>query len=260
MPPDPSSRRAGPARRKGEAPAPRELAPSRAGQVARVLAADILEGRRPVGSTLPAAPDIAAAQRCGPGVVRAALHHLEALGLIARSRGEAARVISGDIRASYAVAAQIDGAAGDYLAKTRLLIERQRQVTGDLELALLLGTPEGATWLRLSGLRLAADAAFGPLSCVDVWLATRATALDLPEEITPAALEALLGVAIVEVEEEVAAGALTPAQARHLRARGGAASLSVLRRYRRRGGAVVAAVRDIHPADRAGVLVRLRRV
>ena len=260
MPPDPSPPQMPSARRRGAVPATRETAPSRADQVARALAAEILQGRRPVGSSLPAEAAVAAAQDCSPALVRSALRHLEALGLIARSRGGVARVVSADVRASYTVAAQIDGAAGDYLARTRLVIERRRQVTGDPELALLLGTPEGATWLRLSGLRLTSDPTFGPLSCVDVWLATRAAVPDLPDEIGPATLEALLGVAIVEVEEEVAAGALTPAQARHLRARGGAASLSVLRRYRRRGGVVVAAVRDVHPADRAGVLLRLRRV
>ena len=260
MPPDSLPARATAARRKGEAAAPRESAPSRADHLARALAAEILEGRRPVGSTLPPDPEIAAAQACSAGAVRGALRHLESLGLIARPRGEAARVVSSDIRASYAIVAQIERAGGDYLARTQLLIDRQRSVTGDLELALLLGTPESATWLRLSGVRLAADAAFGPLSCVDVWLASRAARVDPPGELGIAELEALLGVAIAEVEEEIAAGALTPAQARHLRARGGAASLSLLRRYRRRGGAVVAAVRDVHPADRAGVLVRLRRV
>ncbi len=259
MSPDSLPARASTARRKGGPAPPREPAPSRSDHLARVLAAEILEGRRPVGGTLPSEQEIATAQDCSPGAVRSALRHLESLGLIARPRGEVARVVSSDIRAGYAIAAQTANGGGDYLARTHLLIERQRTVTGDLELALLLGTPEAATWLRLSGLRMPADAAFGPISCVDVWLATRAARMDVPEELGIAALEALLGVTIVEVEEEIAAGALTPLQARHLRARGGAASLSVLRRYRKRGGAVVAAVRDVHPADRAGVLVRLRR-
>lgn len=259
MPPDSLPRYTGVAHRKGGAPAPRDSAPRRADQLVRALAADILDGRRPVGSDLPPETAIAATQNTSTAAVRTALRHLETLGLIARSRGGAARIIAGDIRASYAVAARIDGTAGDYLARTRLLIERQRRITGDLEVASLLGTPEDATWLRLSGLRFTTDATFGPLSCVEAWLATRATTLDPPDEITPAALEALLGVTIVEVEEEIGAGTLTPAQARQLRARGGGASLSVLRRYRKRGGVLVAAVRDIHPADRAGVLVRLRR-
>ena len=52
---------------------------------------------------------------------------------------------------------------------------------------------------------------------------------------------------------------LTSAQARHLRARGGAACLLVLRRFRKRGGVTVAALRDIHPAERVGLTVRLQR-
>jgi GntR family transcriptional regulator len=259
MPADPASRRPGAARQRGRVPAPREATQTRVEQVARAIAGDILDGRRQIGSDLPGEAEIAAAQDCRVGTARAALRQLEALGLIARQRDGTARIIAADIRASYAVTARMDGPAGAYLAPTRLLIERQRQVSGDLELALLLGTPEAATWLRFSGLRMAADAAFGPLSCVDVWLATRTPTLDLPDEITPASLERLLGVAIVEIEEEIVAGALTPAQARYLRARGGTPCLSLLRRYRRRGGAVVAALRDVHPADRAGVLLRLRR-
>ena len=260
MPPATAPRRSGAARRKGEVPAPRESAQTRAEQVARTLAADILEGRREVGSFLPADADLATAQDCSVATMRAALRDLEGLGLVTRLRGEPARIAASDIRASYAVAAQTEGEAGDYGARTRLLIDRQRQVTADQELATLLGTSHPASWLRLSGLRLAMDAVFGPLSCVDLWLATRAASVDLPEQVTPAALETLLGVVIVEVEEEVSAGVLTPAQARHLRARGGAACLSLLRRYRKRGGGVVAAMRDIHPADRVGVLMRLRRL
>jgi len=259
MAPDTVQRRSGAARRKGEVAATRESAPTRADQVARALAADILEGRRAVGSDLPAEPELAAAQGSSLAAVRAALRDLEGLGLVVRSRGEAPRIVASEIRANYAVTAQTDGDAGDYLARTRLVIDRQRQQIADAELAMLLGTPEGASWLRLTGLRFAADAAFGPLSCVDVWLATRAEQVGLPEEATASVLEQLLGVAIVEVEEEVMAGALTPAQARYLRARGGAPCLSLLRRYRKRGGAVVAAMRDIHPADRVGVLIRLRR-
>lgn len=259
MPPDPAPEPAGTARRRRTVPAPPAAASTRAERVARMLAAEILQGRRPVGSDLPGVAEIAAAQQCGTAAVQVALRNLVDLGLITRSRGGGARVIAADIRANYAVSARIDGSAGAYLARTRLVIERQRQVKGDSELALLLGTTEGGSWLRVSGLRLAADAALGPLSCFDFWLATRAATLDPPEEITPAMLEALLGVSIVEVEEEVAAGVLSPAQARHLRARGGAACLILLRRFRRGGGGVVAALRDIHPADRAGVLMRLRR-
>ena len=259
MPPDHRPRRVGTARRKGESPAPTAAAPSRADRVARLLAADILEGRCPVGSDLPAEADLAATHAVGAGAVRTALRQLESLGLVARGRGGAARVVAGDIHARYAVAARIDGTPGSYLARTRLHVERQRQVSGDAELALLLGAPETASWLRLSGLRLAADAVFGPLSCFDLWLGLRTPPAALPEEITPETLEPLLGTAIAEVEEEVTAGVLTPAQARFLRARSGTASLCILRRFRRRGGAVVAAMRDIHPADRAGVLLRLRR-
>lgn len=258
MPPDPSPRPARAARRSDAGPAP--PAPSRADRVARRLAADILEGRRPVGGDLPAEPDIAAAQGCSIATVRVALRELEALGLITRGRGTTARVVAGEVRARYAMTAQADGNTGDYLARTRLVIERQRRMAGDADLALLLDAPAAANWLRLSGRRMAMDAALGPLSCVDLWLATRAATLDLPEQVTPATLEALLGVGIVEVEEEIAAGTLTPSQARHLGTRGGTACLTVLRRYRRRGGTVVAALRDVHPADRAGVLVRLRRV
>lgn len=259
MPSDPAPEPAGTARRRRTAPAPPAAASTRSDRIARIFAAEILEGRRDIGSDLPAVAEIASAQQCGTAAVQAALRTLVDLGLIVRSRGGAARVIATDIRASYAVSARIDGSAGAYLARTRLLVERQLQVKGDSELALLLGTAEGGTWLRVSGLRLAADAALGPLSCFDLWLATRAATLDPPEEITPATLEALLGVSILEVEEEVAAGVLSPAQARHLRARGGAACLVLLRRFRRRGGGVVAALRDIHPADRAGVRMHLRR-
>ncbi len=259
MPPDPPPEQAMAARRGGAVAVRPGTALSRAARLAHALAAEIVAGRHQIGSELPAVAEIAAAQRCGIAAVRAALRKLVDLGLITCSRGGHARVIASDIRASYTISAHIDGSAGVYLLPTRLVIERQRQVKGDSDLAMLPGAVEGAAWLRVSGLRMAADAALGPLSWFDLWLATRAATLAPPGEITPATLEALLGVSIVEVEEEVSAGVLSPAQARHLGARGGAACLILRRRFLRRGGSAVAVLRDIHPADRAGVMMRLRR-
>jgi DNA-binding GntR family transcriptional regulator len=259
MPPEQSAHRrtlAAPARRARNAAA----APGRADQLLRALADAIMGGSHPVGSVLPAEAELAEAHGTGRAAVRAALRQLEALGLIARARGGAAHVIAGDIRAGYLVTGQLDAAeAGAYLAETRLVVERQRQVVADAELAMLLDAPEGSQWLHLSGLRLARDAAFGPLACADLWLAARAETVALPEPLTPAALEALLGVTIAEIEERIAAGSLTPAQARHLRARGGTACLQILRRYSKRSGVTVAALRDIHPAERIEVTIRLRR-
>lgn len=247
-----------PQRKLAEAANAPDKTQSRVDALTRALAAEILDGSRPVGSTLPGEAEIAATHGASAASVRAALRRMEGLGLIARSRGSNARVISGDIRASYLIGPSGPGGLGGaYGGDTRILVERQRQVEADAELAMLLGVREGSMWLHVSGLRHAEDVSFGPLSWVDVWLEADPDALDGESGFTAADIAALTGVPVAEALEEFSAAALTPAQARHLRARGGTASLHVMRRYRRANGGLLAAVRDVHPAERVSVAVRL---
>jgi DNA-binding GntR family transcriptional regulator len=231
-----------------------DKSPGRADLFARSLAAEILEGRHPVGSMLPGERDLAESGGLGLATVRAALRRLELLGLVAHD-GDGVVVTSGEVHALYQVEA---AAGGAYLAETSVTVERRRVVRADAELAALLDTEEGAEWLHVTGLRLPADPAFGPLSWVDAWLGGIA---DVPDRlvITVEALQALLGTEIAEVREDVSAAPLTSAQARQLRSRGGDGSLQVMRRYLRADGSLAAAVRDVHPAGRATVAIRSRR-
>jgi DNA-binding GntR family transcriptional regulator len=239
---------------------PHKPAAVRSGSLARTLAAEILDGKRPVGALLPGEADLAAQHGISLSAVRAALRQLESLGLAVRSRGGAARVVSGEVRATYLIATgELEQARSDYAGATKLTIERQRQVTADAELAVLLGVPEGSRWLHLTGLRQPLDAGFGPLSWIDVWLASDAASVPAETAFSRADVEALTRATVATVQEDVSAGLLTPAQARLLRARGGTAALYLLRRFIRAGGTVAAAVRDVHPADRITVSVRGRR-
>lgn len=226
----------------------------RAEQLADALAQDILGGALPVGSLLPPDAELAASHAVSAAMVRTALKRLENLGLIARSRSAGTRVVSGEIRASYAVE---DGAGGQYAGGTALLLDRQRGVSADAETAMLLGAREGSRWLHLSGLRSAGSATLGPLSWVDVWLDTPAEQTDAAPDLSAAGIAALTGAAVASIVEEFAATPLTPALARHLRARVGAPGLHIIRRYRRANGSPLAVVRDIHPADRVSIAVSL---
>ena len=139
---------------------PHKPAAVRSGSLARTLAAEILDGKRPVGALLPGEADLAAQHGISLSAVRAALRQLESLGLAVRSRGGAARVVSGEVRATYLIATgELEQARSDYAGATKLTIERQRQVTADAELAVLLGVPEGSRWLHLTGLRQPLDEA-----------------------------------------------------------------------------------------------------
>jgi GntR family transcriptional regulator len=229
----------------------------RADVLARSLAAPILAGSNPVGSRLPAEAELAAANGLGVATVRAALHRLEGLGLIARGRDNSTLVTSGEVRALYRIAA--DAAGGGYVAETVVVMERRRVVRADAELAVFLDGREGAEWLHLTGLRRPADPSFGPLSWVDAWLGNVAAEVPDTLALTVESLEALLGSAIAEVHEDISAAPLTPAQARQLRARGGDGSLQVSRHYFAVDGALLAAVRDVHPSGRVSVIVHARR-
>ncbi len=229
----------------------------RADLLARSLGTAILAGSNPVGTRLPTDADLAAANGLGVATVRAALHRLELLGLIARSRGDGALVTSGEVRALYRITAEASG--GGYVAETAVVVDRRRVVRSDAELAVFLDGREGAEWLHLTGLRRPADPSFGPLSWTDAWLGNVAAVVPDTFAMTVDTLEAVLGSTVAEVHEDISAAPLTPAQARQLRARGGEGSLQIARHYFAADGTLVAAVRDVHPSGRVSVIVHARR-
>ena len=231
--------------------------PSRADVIARTLATEILAGQHPVGALLPIETKLVADHGASLATVRGALRQVESLGLIQRGRGGVAQVVSGEVRAIYRVAgAEPEG--GSYLSATQVAVNRQRIVTADAELAMLLEVREGSEWLHLTGLRLPGDASFGAVSWCDAWIGG-VEAVPAGFDFSAAALEDLLGIAIAELREEISAAPLTPLQARLLLARGGGFALQIMRRFLRGNGTLVAAVRDVHPASRVVVMARARR-
>lgn len=234
--------------------------PGRGNQLAHHLATQILAGAHPVGSELPDEADLAETHATSAAMARSALRRLEALGLVARGRGGIARVVSGEVRATYQLATtEPGGNGGTYVGETFVQVDRRRRVAADAELAVTLAVREATEWLHLTGLRLPGDARFGAISWVDAWLGGGIEAVPDRFEITAQTLESLLRTEIAEVHEDLSAAPLTPVQARLLRARGGDASLHVMRRYLRGNGTLAAAVRDVHPAGRISVQLRTRR-
>jgi DNA-binding GntR family transcriptional regulator len=238
---------------------PQAVPPSRIEALTRTLTADILDGRRPVGSALPTEASLAGELGVGVAAARSAVRQLETLGLVARSRGGAVRIVSGEIRATYAITSAGLSVESGYSGATQVVMERQRHVTADTELAMMLGVGEGTQWLHLTGLRTPYDASLGPLSWIDVWLGGDTPGVPHDIGYAVADIAALTGGSVGAVHEDISAGLLTPAQARQLRARSGTAGLHVLRRFCRPTGSVVAAVRDVHPADRITVSIRAPR-
>jgi DNA-binding GntR family transcriptional regulator len=235
-----------------------ERSAARADLLAHTLATEIVSGNHAVGAWLPDEAALGDTHGATTATVRAALRRLEALGLIVRGSGGRAQVTSAEVRAIYEVGAP-DGGGGRYVGETSVLVERRRRLASNAEIAGLLNVREGSQWLHLTGLRLAGDADLGALSWVDAWLGGSIEAAAECLDLSPDALEGLLGTAIVDVHEEVSAAPLTPAQARRLRARSGDGALHIMRRYRRSGGGLVAAVLDVHPAGRVSVVLRAKR-
>ena len=235
-----------------------ERLPGRADLLARALAAEIVSGDHLVGAWLPAEPDLGETHGATLATVRAAMRRLESLGLIVHGSAGRAQVTSAEVRAIYRIG-DAAGTGGRYAAETTVLIERQRRLASNAEIAGLLQVREGSQWLHLTGLRLAGDTDLGPLSWVDAWLGTGGAAANSYRDLSPEALESALDTLIVDVHEEVSAAPLTPAQARRLRARSGDGALLIMRRYRRAGGALVAAVLDVHPAGRISVVLTGKR-
>jgi DNA-binding GntR family transcriptional regulator len=217
--------------------------------VARALAADIIGGRRGVGTMLPPEGALCVLFGVSRATVREALRRLRDLGLVEAARGVGTRIIADQPRGNYVLAAQSIADVMGYAGPTRLDITGRDHVVADAALARRLGCAEGAGWCHVSGIRRSENAA---IACADLYIAAEfAPIADDPALVTTPAYRLIAqkrGIAMTAIRQEIGAIALDAAQAAILGSAPGQPGLHIRRRFYAAGGRLLEATLNVHAA------------
>jgi GntR family transcriptional regulator len=239
------------------APQPRYL------QLAQTLIREIEAGRHPVGALMPT--EFALCEQFGASrfTVREAVKRLVELGLVSRQAGVGTRVLSTRARSAYRQVMQGLADLQNYTAETELEIADVGMADLTPEVAALARAPAGQAWLRVEGLRRVVGDAAPPICLVEIFLHPAFRAVrDLGGRSTVPVyvrLEQQFGESILEVQQQIAATALTRDDAHRLAAEPGAPALRVCRTYLNRRGEAVEVATSIHPAERFSYSQTFRR-
>ena len=230
--------------------------------VATALAAEILEGKRAVGTLLPTEQDLCQRFGVSRSTVRHALRRLTDLGLVAGSQGVGTRVIADLPRGCYVLAVRSATDLMGYAARTRLDIRRRERVEADATLAGRLGCPKGSRWVHVSGLRQSGEAPHVTISLCDLYIAEEFADVAESAELEQTPAYRLIGqrrgVAVEAVQQEIGAIALNAKQATALGVASGSPGLHIRRQFFAAGGKLMEATTNIHAAaDRFVYTLRL---
>jgi DNA-binding GntR family transcriptional regulator len=229
-------------------------------EIADLLAAEISQGRRSVGTLLPTEHELSAAHQVSRATVREALRQLQGRGLIARSQGVGTRVLASSARANYLLSSHSVTLASGYSEESHFVAKQRRVIRASPALARQIGVTPGSEWVHLSGYRVLMRQLRPPLSIVNIYVASQyAEFADTFDGVHPIfqTIERERGVAISEITQDINALILTASQARQLRTDPGSAGLHVLRRFLGPEGQPVEVTRNLHVADRFTFSLRL---
>jgi GntR family transcriptional regulator len=232
-------------------------------QVARALRKDIVDGVYPVGSQLPTEHELCERFAVSRYTVREALRRLRDDNLVA-SRPRAGTMVVP--RPSSHAYVQDVMSINDLLAfatGAQFTIESTAMVTLDADIAQRTGLAIGQEWLAVRGVRATAGAAV-PVCRTEYYInrAFAAVGRMLPRHTGPIfpLIEDLFGVSITEVHQEIAAVAVEPELAAHLKVAAGTPALQMQRTYTTSDGEVAQVTVNTHPGERFRHSATLRRV
>lgn len=238
-----------------------ERAGKRYEQVAEALIAEIRSRRVAVGATLPGELELTKQYSVSRHTVREALRRLEELGLIDRQQGVGTVVRARQPMQSYVQAVRSPAELLQYPAGSRMVLVSTADVRATRALARQLGCRTGSRWSRISCLRRFRDSR-AAICWVDLYvLPDYAGVVDMIGRRQPVyeAIEQRFGQQVSAVEVEIRAGTVPEALATPLEVAPGAASLTLIRRYRGADGRMFQVSVSEHPADRYTYSLQLRR-
>lgn len=232
-------------------------------QVAAALKDAIVSGAYPIGSLLPTEDALCERFDVSRFTVRSALRLLRDDGLV-NSRQGAGTVVT--VPQPAAMDARQVMSINDLVAfasGTRLAIASIDTVAMNRKLAARTGLPVGGEWLQVLGRRLAQDND-SPICLTEYYIHRSFAAVGrvLHRHAGPIfpLIEDLFGQNIVEVQQQISATLLSPAEAAELAVEAGSAALAVRRTYTTSEEKVAQVTLNTHPAARFQHVMTMRRV
>ncbi|MBW6398855.1 GntR family transcriptional regulator [Roseomonas sp. HJA6] len=220
--------------------------------VATALAAEILDGRRPVGALLPTEQELCQSFGVSRSTIRQALRRLGEIGLVAGAQGVGTRVIADQPRGQYVLAVRSVTDVMGYAERVRLDIAERVTVKADEALAARIGCEPGTAWEHVTGMRCAAEGRGAPISICELYIAEEFADVVESKELADIPAYRLIarrrGIAVEAVEQEMGAIALDATQAAALRVAPGSPGLCIRRRFLAAGGTLIEATTNIHAA------------
>ena len=228
---------------------------------AHSLLADIESGRYPVGSLLPAEPQLCAHYGLSRHTVREGVRKLVDMGLVSRQQGVGTKVISTQVGPNNFSAATSLETLFSYVSGTYLEIYDETWVTADTVLARLLDCKVGQRWLQVSAYRYKQNDK-QPFSHTVLYIppAYEGIRQYLSEVNRPVyrLIEEHYGHRVQDLQLEVSPMSIGAAMARKLQCRPNSPGLLVVRRYRGAGDVGLSNSVSIYPQSRFQVAIRYR--
>lgn len=231
-------------------------------QVAAALIDGIRSGRLPVGETLPGELELVASFGVSRHTVREALRRLEELGLIGRRQGVGTLVLSREPVESYVQAVRAPAALLQYPEGSRLVVRDTVPVKAGRALARLIGCKTGSHWRHVSCLRKFDDAR-PPVCWADLYLppeyADIVPTIGRQAGLVHELIERAHRRQVAAVDVSIMARSIPARMAAALGVAADSPSLTVVRRYTDRDGALFLASVSEHPGDRFTYSMSLER-
>ena len=233
-------------------------------RIADQLAKDIAKGRYPVGTTLPAEPDLATQLKVSRSTVRAALTSLENRKLVSRKKNAGTRVEAISPQGDYGATLTSLSDLIQWAQACERSVQHAGDIVMDQALAKELSCDAGSKWLCIQSLRF--DAARGklPVSWTSAYIDAKYASILKSIQTHPSALmsellEKEFGLDLATVEQDVTGCKLDATLAKNLNADKDEAALQVIRRYLTRDDKPVLVTVSIHPAKRFSIRTTLTR-
>ena len=227
--------------------------------IARSLRSQIASGALQAGDLLPTELMLTAQYGVSRHTAREALQLLRSEGLITRQRG-VGTIVTPRVNGVYTQA--VNGVADllQYARDARLAITTFGPASATAVKSHQLDV--GLAWIRIAGVRLTATQA-APVALTQIFISADVCPPRDVIERHEGALNELIadrtGVRAARIDQEIAAVALSKAEAKTLRAEPNGPALSTLRAYHDASGALFQLSVSLHPGDRFTYRMRLDR-
>lgn len=232
-------------------------------QVAHTLRQEIVEGVYPVGSQLPTEHALCERFSVSRYTVREALRRLREDNLVSSKPRAGTLVVPRTSAGSYAQDVMSINDLLAFASGALFVIDSNRMVTVDDELAARTGLPVGESWLAVRGYRRA-DGAAVPVCRTEYYINRSFAAVGrmLQRHNGPIfpLIEDMFGRTIVAVHQEISAVLMPADLAGELDVEPGSAALELRRTYTTSDGEVAQVTINTHPAARFSHSMTMRRV